>query len=88
MHLVQAPTEQIADTICYYLTHEAERRRITDQAYHLVTTELTMHKAVAAILERVMQLRKPSDSLPLSNARHNAQIELCESAASWLSLQL
>jgi hypothetical protein len=58
VHLVEAPLEQMADTICYYLSHEEERRRIVDQAYQLVTTELTMSKGVAQILEQVVLVRE------------------------------
>lgn len=36
-HLVETPIERLAETICYYLTHETERKRITDQAYQLIS---------------------------------------------------
>ena len=58
VHLVEAPIEQMADTICYYLSHEEERQRIVDQAYQLVTTDLTMRKAVGQILEQVVIVRQ------------------------------
>jgi spore maturation protein CgeB len=58
VHLVEAPLEQMADTVCYYLSHEEERRRIVDQAYQLTTTELTMSKGIAQILERVIHVRQ------------------------------
>jgi hypothetical protein len=58
VHLVQAPPEQMADTICHYLTHEDARRRIAERAYELVTTELTMANGVARIMERVARARQ------------------------------
>lgn len=58
VHLIETPIEQIADTICYYLSHEEERQRIVDQAYQLVTTDLTMAKAVSQTLERVALIRQ------------------------------
>ncbi len=58
VHLAEAPLEQMADTICYYLSHGEERQRIVDQAYQLAITELTMSKGAAQILERVARVRK------------------------------
>jgi hypothetical protein len=58
VHLAEAPLEQMADTICYYLSHGEERQRIVDQAYQLATTELTMSKGIAQILERVVHVRQ------------------------------
>jgi hypothetical protein len=52
-HLVEAPLEKMADTICYYLAHEKERQRIADQAHRLTTTELTMRNSVERILQQV-----------------------------------
>ncbi len=53
VHLVESPVEQMAETICYYLTHEEERKKIADQAYDLVTSDLTMQKGVAQILSQL-----------------------------------
>jgi hypothetical protein len=58
VHLVETPIERMADTICYYLSHEEERRRIADQAYQLATTELTARKGVAQALERIISMRE------------------------------
>lgn len=52
VHLVEAPVEQMADTICYYLSHEEDRQSIVDQAYQLAKTDLTMRKAVGQILDQ------------------------------------
>jgi hypothetical protein len=57
VHLVEAEIERMADTICYYLTHEEERKRITEQACQFVTTELTMRKGVVRILEKAVAVR-------------------------------
>jgi hypothetical protein len=57
VHLVEAPIDRMVDTICYYLEREEERQRIVDQAYQLVTTELTMRQGLAQILERIALLR-------------------------------
>ncbi len=55
-HLVETPLEQMADTICHYLTHEEERQRITDRAYQLVTEHSPLDK-MKILLERVVALR-------------------------------
>lgn len=59
-HIVEAPPEKIVDTICYYLSNEAERGRIVEQAYELATTQLDMKKGITGILERVSCLRQNS----------------------------
>jgi hypothetical protein len=48
-HMIQAPVEELADRIVYYLEHEDERRRITEAAYELATTRLTMPRALETI---------------------------------------
>ena len=58
-HYVTAPVDKLADTITYYLQHEQERQRIVENAYRFVTTDLTMHASVGAIMDRVHQLRCP-----------------------------
>lgn len=65
VHLVEAPIDHMADTICYYLSHEEERQRVADQAHQLVTTELTMKSSVSQILERasVVQQGAVSESI-------------------------
>jgi hypothetical protein len=56
-HLIEVPIEHMADTVCHYLAHEEERRFIADQAYKLVTTDLTMKRGLARVLEAVAELR-------------------------------
>ena len=57
MHLVEAPLEKMADTICHYLTHEKERQQIVEQAYQLVTSELTLKHGINRILEKAIATR-------------------------------
>jgi hypothetical protein len=58
VHLVEASVEHMADTICYYLTHEDERERIVEQAYQLVTTDMAIENTVGAILAAIKQKRQ------------------------------
>lgn len=53
IHIVEAPTEQIPETICYYLSHDEERKKITDSAKQLVTNGLTLENSLSKILKRV-----------------------------------
>jgi hypothetical protein len=48
-HMIQAPVEDLADRIVYYLEHEDERRRITEAAYELATDRLSMPRALETI---------------------------------------
>ena len=52
-HYAASPIESMADTIKYYLQHEAERAEIAENAYRLVTTELTLRNSLAAVIEAV-----------------------------------
>jgi hypothetical protein len=61
LHLVETPIEQMADTIVYYLTHDEERLQIVERAYELVTRELTMHKAVQRVIERLFKGREQAE---------------------------
>ena len=56
VHLVETPFEKMADTICYYLTHEEERQQIVKRAYQLVTEQSGLEK-INQILERVLASR-------------------------------
>src|SRR5260221_5382073 len=49
-HYVAAPVEELAETIVHYLSHPDERQRIVDNAYHLVSKELTLRNCVARIM--------------------------------------
>lgn len=52
-HYVEAPADELALTIRYYLENEAEQQRIADQAYQFVTTELTMENSLVSILSQI-----------------------------------
>ena len=56
-HLVTSSIDGLADTIERYLRHDAERRAIGEAAYHLVTHELTIERAVSRILDRCEDVR-------------------------------
>lgn len=53
VHVVESPLATMADTIAHYLADATARERISDAAYHLVTTELTMAKAMRQVLDRL-----------------------------------
>jgi hypothetical protein len=55
VHLIEARCDQMADTILRYLRDDAARERITDAAYRLVTTELTMSSGISRILDHLPQ---------------------------------
>jgi hypothetical protein len=50
-HFVETPASTLIDTLLYYLKNESQRKSIADQAYHLVTHELTLKKSVSQIME-------------------------------------
>lgn len=54
VHLVQSSIAEMADTVCYYLEHEDERREIVDQAYELASTKLTLENSLRTILEHAV----------------------------------
>ncbi|MFC2043170.1 hypothetical protein ACFLUA_03355 [Chloroflexota bacterium] len=49
-HLVEAPINQIVDSICYYLSHDLERQKIADNAYELIT-RTTRQEVIAKVME-------------------------------------
>jgi hypothetical protein len=55
-HLVEVPIEKMAETICHYLSHEEDRRRIVENAYQLITKD-SQEDVVARILEQVIVMR-------------------------------
>lgn len=50
-HFVAAKADKIVEQILFYLSHENERIQITENAYQLVTQELTMANSLKAILQ-------------------------------------
>lgn len=57
VHYVSAPIESLADRIVYYLENEDERRQIAENAYHLLTGELTFQNSIKRLMDRVAQIR-------------------------------
>jgi hypothetical protein len=56
VHIVEAPIARMADDICYYLSHEEERQRITERAYQLIK-ENSREEIVGRLLEHVTLMR-------------------------------
>jgi hypothetical protein len=57
-HFVWAPPEQLAATILYYLEHDGERRALAENAFQLVTTEMTLQNSVGALMRHVEHVRQ------------------------------
>jgi hypothetical protein len=55
IHYVSAKIQDLANTIVYYLENEAKRRQITDNAYKLMTAELTFEKSLRKMFEAAQQ---------------------------------
>lgn len=56
-HYVSAPIPQLAERLAYYVAQDGERRTITEQAYELVTTRMTMGHSVRALLKYAEEAR-------------------------------
>ncbi len=63
-HYIEAPIERMADTIVHYLNHEADRRRIADQAYQLVTNSTVVAQGFAEILAKALETRAATAGQP------------------------
>jgi len=50
-HLVRAKTEDIPQTVAYYLAHENERQAIAQAAYNYLTERLTMRNSILKMLK-------------------------------------
>jgi spore maturation protein CgeB len=50
VHYASSKLKNVAEVIRYYLGHEAERREIAENAYELVTTQMTMANSLREIL--------------------------------------
>lgn len=66
VHYVSAPIEELAGTILHYLAADEERRKITDCAHQLLTTELTMANSVQRVMAQAETLlpRSPRTEAP------------------------
>jgi hypothetical protein len=57
VHYVETPLQAMPDAVCRYLEDHAARDRITDAAYRLVTTELTLARGVETVMRQAIQVR-------------------------------
>jgi hypothetical protein len=57
IHLVTAPLDQLAGTICHYLEHEEERQRIVENAYQLLNGNRDPTHGIAAIIDKAFARR-------------------------------
>jgi hypothetical protein len=56
VHLVEAPLEQLGDTIAEYLADDALREPFVERAYTLLMTEMSLECSLQRILERLAQV--------------------------------
>lgn len=56
VHYVSAHVDQLAETILYYLEHEAERNQIVENAYNFVSETLTMRISIGKVMDAVEQI--------------------------------
>lgn len=57
VHYVEAPLQTMPDAVCRYLEDRAARDRITEEAYRLVTSELTLARGVETIMRQATHVR-------------------------------
>jgi hypothetical protein len=62
VHYVAAEPEELAQTILFYLEHPAERERIVEKAYCLVTSSLTFHNSIKRIMQEVERVRSAQEA--------------------------
>lgn len=61
-HYASADPPNLAETVLYYLEHEDKRQEIVDNAYQLMTTELTLRHSIEIVLEAVDKLQQERSS--------------------------
>jgi hypothetical protein len=62
VHLVETPISRMAETICYYLQHDDERKRIVDNAYEFVAANARPGQAIAQVIARALDIHPPHPS--------------------------
>lgn len=62
VHLIEADMGKMADTICYYLSHEEERKQIAENAYQLLTEHSGLDILTEALNKSVVKGSVPTDS--------------------------
>lgn len=50
-HYITSPRNEIIEKIFYYLENDQERKRITEKAFILATTQLTMQKSLSRLID-------------------------------------
>jgi hypothetical protein len=55
-HYISVATNQLVNTILYYLANESERHHIVENAYRLVTTRLTFANSIKTIMNKVDEI--------------------------------
>jgi hypothetical protein len=65
-HYLTATIEEMPEVIRYYLTHEDERRAMVEDAYRLVTQEVTLEHSLSRILALIKTQREqvPRENMP------------------------
>jgi len=56
VHLVECPPEKMAETVSYYINHPKEWQRISQNAYQLVSQELTLENSISTMLTKAEKL--------------------------------
>ncbi|MHA2028999.1 MAG: glycosyltransferase family protein [Candidatus Kariarchaeaceae archaeon] len=54
----EANTNDLAETIHFFINNDRERQKITDTAYNLVTKKLTLHNSIRQIMHSAESLKK------------------------------
>lgn len=55
-HYATAPPAQLASTVLYYLEHPNERRALAENAYNLVTREMTLGSSIRQLIARAQDV--------------------------------
>lgn len=63
IHYIAAPVEKLVDTILAYLQDDDRRRQITDNAYQLVMTQMTLRRSMQILMEAAANYQKENDYL-------------------------
>lgn len=58
IHFVSCAPEQLVEKIIYYLEHESERAALAENAYDLVTKEMTLQNSVRTLMQHVEKARE------------------------------
>lgn len=65
VHYVSAPIEKLPEQILYYLENDAEREKIVENAYALITTELSFKNQIQKIMNIAEAQHKAKHPLPI-----------------------